>query len=64
MSLSADDVMTSAEVAELLKEPVKTVEGWARAQKIPGHKIGKRWKFIRSEVEETLLAAPAGSANP
>ena len=58
MSLTAADVMTSADVAELLKEPVKTVEAWARQRKIPGHKIGKRWKFIRSEVVAALLAAP------
>ena len=40
VSLTAADVMTSADVAELLKEPVKTVEAWARQRKIPGHKIG------------------------
>jgi excisionase family DNA binding protein len=60
MSLTALDVMTSAEVGELLKEPVKTVEAWARAGLIPGHKIGKRWKFIRAEVESTLLSAAGG----
>lgn len=60
MSLTASEVMTSAEIAEWLRETVKTVESWARAGRIPGHKIGKRWKFIHSEVEEALLAAPGG----
>ncbi len=58
--LTADDVMTSADVSELIKEPIHTVEAWARAGLIPGHKIGKRWKFIRSEIEHWLLSSPGG----
>lgn len=54
MSESARQVMTSAQVAAWLHESVETVDRWARTGKIPGHKIGKRWKFIRSELEETL----------
>jgi excisionase family DNA binding protein len=57
MSESVVEVMTSADVAEWLHETVKTVDTWARAGKIPGHKIGKRWKFIRSEVEAAVQAA-------
>jgi excisionase family DNA binding protein len=62
MSTIAADVMTSGEVAAWLRETVKTIESWARAGRIPGHKIGKRWKFIRSEVEAALFAAPGGPA--
>ena len=57
MSHTASEVLTSAELAAWLKETVKTIEAWARAGLIPGHKIGKRWKFIRSEVEAALLAS-------
>jgi excisionase family DNA binding protein len=57
MSLSAGDVMTSAEVARLLEESVKNVEAWARAGILPGFKLGKRWKFLRSDIEDALRDA-------
>lgn len=60
MSLSADDVMTSAQVAQLLNESVKNIEAWARAEVLPGFKLGKRWKFLRSDIEEVLRDARRG----
>ena len=57
MSLSAGDVMTSAEVAQLLNESVKTVEAWERAGVLPGFKFGKRWKFLRDDIVGALESA-------
>lgn len=57
MSLSAGDVMTSAEVAQLLNESVKNIEAWARAGVLPGFKLGKRWKFLRADIMEALRDA-------
>ena len=55
--LTAADVMTSAEVAELLHMPQSTVEDLARRGVIPSRKIGRRRLFVRSKVEAVLLAA-------
>jgi excisionase family DNA binding protein len=53
--LSADDVMTAREVAELLHAPVSTVEDWARRDLLPSVKIGKRRLYIRQNIEAVLV---------
>lgn len=53
--LTAADVMTSSEVAELLRLPKSTVEDLARRGVIPSRKIGRRRRFVRPTVEEMLL---------
>ena len=53
--LTAIDVLTSAEVAELLRVPRSTVEYWARVGEIPSRKIGRRRLYIRSQIEALLL---------
>jgi excisionase family DNA binding protein len=55
--LSRDDVMTAGEVAELLRIPLSTVYELARRGLLPAHRIGRRWRFIRHEIEEWLLAS-------
>lgn len=52
--LTADDVMTAREVAELLHAPVSTVEDWARRDILPSVKIGKRRLYIRQNIEAVL----------
>ncbi len=52
--LTRADVMTAAEVAELLTIPKSTVEDWARRKVIPSRKRGKRRLFLRWEIEEWL----------
>jgi excisionase family DNA binding protein len=54
-SLTAADVMTAAQVAELLQVPKSTVEHWARSGQLPSRKIGRRRLFIRPAIEEVLL---------
>ena len=55
--LARDDVMTAAEVAALLRIPLSTVYELAHRGRIPGHRIGRTWRFIRREIEEWLLAS-------
>lgn len=54
--LTADDVMTGREVAELLHMPVSTVEDLARRGRLPSVKVGRRRLYIREQVEEVLRA--------
>ncbi len=53
--LTAADVMTVREVAELLRAPVSTVGDWARRGIIPSRKLDRRRVFIRARIEEVLL---------
>ena len=54
--LTAADVLTAPEVAELLHVPRSTVEDWARRGVIPSKKVGRRRLYIRSKIEALLLA--------
>jgi excisionase family DNA binding protein len=54
--LTAADIMTVREVAELLRVPVSTVGDWARRGIITSRKLGRRRVFIRARIEEVLLA--------
>jgi excisionase family DNA binding protein len=61
--LTAADVMTAAEVAELLRVPKSTVEDWARRGVIPSRKIGRRRIYVRSKIEALLLDDGAETAS-
>jgi excisionase family DNA binding protein len=52
--LKAEDVMTAAEVAELLHMPTSTVEHLARLGTVPSRKVGRRRLFLRPRIEALL----------
>lgn len=54
--LTAADVLVAREVAEFVRVPLSTVMQWAREGKIPARKRGRRWLFLRSEIEDWLRA--------
>ncbi len=56
MSTSSDDVLTLPEVAVYLKIPRTTVYKLVHQNKLPGHKVGKHWRFMRDEVDGWLKA--------
>ena len=53
--LTAADVLTAREVAELLRVPRSTVEDWARRGVIPSRKVGRRRLYLRPSIETLLL---------
>ena len=53
--LTAADVLTAREVAELLRVPKSTVEDWARRGVIPSRKVGRRRLYLRPSIETLLL---------
>jgi excisionase family DNA binding protein len=53
--LTADDILTVAEAAELLKMPRSTVADHARRGVIPSRKLGRRRIILRPELERLLL---------
>ena len=59
--------LTLAEAARYLKIRPATLALWARAGKVPAHKLsGLRrhvWRFLRSELDAMLGLSSAGSAD-
>ena len=49
-----DEVLTTEEVAQYLKMKEQTVRDLLRLRKLPGRKIGKSWRVLRSELEAWL----------
>jgi excisionase family DNA binding protein len=43
-------VLTADEAADLLRVSTKTVLRMARRQTLPGTKVGRSWRFLRSDL--------------
>ncbi len=56
--LTREDVLDGRDVAELLHLPLSTVLEYARRGLLPGRKLGRRWIFLRDEVEAAVRRAP------
>lgn len=55
--LTRFDIMTAREVGELIRIPTSTVYHLARRGLLPGHRIGRAWRFIRGEIEASVRAS-------
>jgi excisionase family DNA binding protein len=51
MAAKQDDIMTMDELAEYLKISKSTLYKLAQDNKLPGQKIGKRWRFHKDAVD-------------
>jgi excisionase family DNA binding protein len=56
--LTREDVLDGRDVAELLHLPLSTVLEYARRGLLPGRKLGRRWIFLRDEVEAAVRSRP------
>jgi excisionase family DNA binding protein len=56
---SIPDVLDLRQAARFLRLPAKTVERLTKEQGLPGRKIGKEWRFLRSAIEAWLAPKPA-----
>jgi excisionase family DNA binding protein len=56
-SLTREDVMTASEVGALLGLASSSIYDLARRGAIPGHRVGRAWRFIRPEIEDWLRAS-------
>jgi excisionase family DNA binding protein len=54
VGLTREEVMTVAEVSELLQMPVSTVYHLARHGVLPACRLGRTWRFLRPELERVL----------
>lgn len=60
-SLTAEDVLTVAETAALLRMPVSTVSELCRRGDIPSTKLGRRRLILRADIA-ALFAKGGGDA--
>jgi excisionase family DNA binding protein len=56
----ADDLLTIAEVARLLRHHPKTIERWARTGRLPCYRVGGRVLFSRGDILQWLAERRAG----
>ena len=50
------------EIAEYLGVSRDTVYTWVTAKGMPGHKVGRFWKFKREDVDEWIRAEGAATS--
>jgi excisionase family DNA binding protein len=46
----AADILTTEEAADLLRVSIKTVLALARDGELPGTKVGRAWRFLRTDL--------------
>ncbi len=45
------DYLTLDEASEFLSTPKSTLYRWLREGRLPGHKLGRQWRFLQAELE-------------
>lgn len=53
-----DEIMTIGQLAEYLKISTSTLYKQLQNGKLPGQKIGKRWRFHKEGIDEWLKQHP------
>lgn len=56
-----DRWMSVDEIATYLGVSKDTIYTWASGRRMPGHKVGRFWKFKRDEVDAWVRAGGAAS---
>ena len=54
----SDDIMTIEALAEYLKISRSTLYKLVQDGRLPGQKVGKRWRFHREAIDEWLKQQP------
>jgi len=54
-SVSATEIMTADEVADMLRLRTSTVHEYARRGLLPSIKLGRSRRFVRADVEAEIL---------
>ena len=58
VQMKPDEILTSEEATELLKVSNKTVLKLARDGALPAQKVGRAWRFCRSELVSYVAQGP------
>ncbi len=55
---SKDELLTVAETCRYLKIAPRTLYRYIQTRRMPGFKLGKEWRFVRSDLEQWLRQRP------
>lgn len=55
------EMLTTKELASYLKLTEVTIYKYAKEGKIPGFKIGSRWRFAKDQIDELLRKEEEGN---
>jgi len=58
-----DELLTVAETCRYLKVAPRTLYRYITDQRLPAFKLGKEWRFVRSELERWIHARAAAHRN-
>lgn len=58
MAAESDDVLTIDTLAEYLKISKSTLYKLVQDGRLPGQKVGKRWRFHKSAIDDWLRQHP------
>ena len=58
MAASSNDIMTIEALAEYLKISRSTLYKLVQAGRLPGQKVGKRWRFHKDAIDDWLKQHP------
>jgi excisionase family DNA binding protein len=53
--ISSDEVLTSKEASKYLKIAPRTLYRHIREHNIPAFKLGREWRFVKSELDKWLI---------
>jgi excisionase family DNA binding protein len=56
--------LSVGEIAEYLGVSKDTVYGWVGSKGMPGHKVGRFWKFKLEEIDDWVRAGGAAMSAP
>jgi excisionase family DNA binding protein len=51
-----DELLTAAETCRYLKIAPRTLYRYIQERRMPAFKLGKEWRFVRSDLEQWLRA--------
>ena len=54
-SIEDDEILTVGQVSKFLKLHQRTIYKLVRNGMIPGRRVGKKWRFLRSEIMNFLV---------
>ena len=57
--MTDDRWLSAEEIAEYLGVSKDSVYSWIASKGMPGHRIGKKWRFKRSEVDAWVVSGRA-----
>jgi excisionase family DNA binding protein len=57
------DLMTATETCRYLKITQRTLYRYLRSRQIPAFKLGKEWRFVRSDLEQWIRDRTSTAVN-